>query len=131
MHLGGLRKELDPFFGSSFDTMVVLFFLGIELGRTMTQPSFDSLLLFVTTLMVLTLPYALLDATERPVFGKWLTGRGLVTAFAISSGMILDRSLGTVVPEGLRFLPLTLLIFAGMSSCFIQFYALMRLRLAK
>jgi hypothetical protein len=73
----------------------------------------------------------LLEATERPAFGKWLTGRGLVTGFAISSGMVMDRALGIALPEGLRFLPLTLLILAGMSSCFIQFYALMRLRLAK
>jgi hypothetical protein len=43
----------------------------------------------------------------------------------------LSRSFGTVFPESFRFLPLTLLILAAMASCFIQFYALMRLRPAK
>ncbi len=131
MRLGGLWKEFDSFFGFSLDTMVVLLLLGIELGRSITNASFDTFFLAVTTLMVAGLPYALLDATERPSFTKWLTGRGLAAVLAMSFGVVFDRSFAAALPESIRFLPLSLLILAGMTSCFIQFYALMRLRLAK
>jgi len=129
MRLGGLRKEVDSFFGFSADTMVVLVFLGIELGRSATNASFDTFLVFVTATMVLTLPYVLLSE-ERPVFTKWLIGRSLVVISASLVGTMLEQ-FHTFVPESVRFLPLSLLILAGMTSCFIQFYGLMRLRLAK
>lgn len=131
MRLGGLWKELDSFFGFSVDTMVVVMLLGVELGRSITTASLDTVLLFVTSLMVAALPYALLDMTERPSFAKWLAGRVLVAGAAVCFGFIFDRSLASSLPESFRFLPLSLLILAGMTSCFIQFYALMRLRLAK
>ena len=131
MRLGGLWKELDSFFGFSVDTMVVLLLLCIELGRSLTNASFDTFLLALTTVMVTALPFALLDVTERPSFVKWMTGRSLAAVIAVSFGVIFDRAFSTVLPESFRFLPLSLLILAGMTSCFIQFYALMRLRLAK
>ena len=130
MCLSGLRKELDSFFGFSVDTMVVVLLLGVELGRSVQNATFETLLLLITIIMVAALPYVLLAESDRPSFAKWLTGRALVSVLAISCGLILGR-LGTVVPESVRSLPLTLLILAGMTSCFIQFYGLMRLRLAK
>jgi len=129
MRLDGLWKELDSFFGYSVDTMIVLVLLGIELGRSAAAASFDTFLLFVTMMMVLALPYALL-LEDRPLFAKWLTGRSLVAVSAASAGMVLEQ-FHAFLPESVRFLPLSLLILAGMTSCFIQFYVLMRLRLAK
>ena len=37
----------------------------------------------------------------------------------------------TVLPDGLRFMPMTLLILTAMVSCYIQFYGLLRLRPVK
>jgi len=131
MHLNGLKNTLGSFRDLSFDTTFVLFFLGLEFGRTLTQLTFDAFLLFVTMSMVVVLPYYLPTNFERPTFAKWLGGRGLIAGLAVVLGAILSPAYGTVLPEGFRFLPLTLLILAAMCSCFIQFYGLMRLRLAK
>ena len=131
MHLDGLRNTIASFRGFAIDTTFVLFFLGLEFGRTLQQLTFDAFLLFVTMLMVTALPYYLPSNAERPVFAKWLAGRSLIAVFAIVLGAILSPTYGTLLPESFRFMPLTLLILAAMTSCFIQFYGLMRLRLAK
>ena len=131
MHLDGLRNTFVSFPRFTLDTTFVLFFLGLESGRTLQHPSFDAFLLFVTMLMVIVLPYYLPSNSERRTFVKWLMGRSLIAVFSIALGAILAPAYGTLLPESFRFMPLTLLILAAMTSCFIQFYALMRLRLAK
>ena len=45
--------------------------------------------------------------------------------------MMFKQSLGVVLPETIRFLPMTLLIVTAMLSCYIQFYGFLKLRLAK
>ena len=130
MYLDGLRNTFVSFRGFAVDTTLVLFFLGLELGRTLQHLTFDAFLLFVTMLMVGVLPYYL-PSGDRPAFTKWLAGRGLIAVFSVALGAILSPAYGTLLPESFRFMPLTLLILAGMTSCFIQFYGLMRLRLAK
>jgi len=131
MHLDALRNSVVSSRSLSIDTTFVLFFLGLESGRTLSDLSIDTVLIFVTMAMVAVLPYYLLPWIERPSFSKWLMGRSLVGIFAIAIGAVLAPLYGTLMPESFRFLPLTLLILAAMTSCFIQFYGLMRLRLVK
>ena len=46
-------------------------------------------------------------------------------------GAIFKQSLGVVLPETFRFLPMTLLIVTAMLCCYVQFYGFLKLRLAK
>jgi hypothetical protein len=131
MHLDGHRNSVVSIQRFSFDTTFVLFFLGLEFGRTVGSFSFDTVLMLMTIAMVAVLPYFLPSEAERPAFMKWLAGRSLIIALATGLGAILAPTYGTLLPEGFRFMPLTLLIVAAMTSCFAQFYGLMRLRLAK
>ena len=131
MHLNGLRNSIDSFSGFALDTTFVLFFLGLEFGRTLQNVTLDAVLLLLTMLMVIVLPYYLPSNAERVSFAKWLTGRSLIAALSVAIGAALAPLYGRLLPESFRFLPLTLLILAAMASCFAQFYALMRLRLVK
>ena len=112
-------------FGGSFaiDTTFVLFFLTLELGRSAAAFGLDTLLLSISTLMMLVLPYFLPSETEPPAFVRWLALRGLIAVVGVSLGVMLPASLG--------FMPMTFLIIAAMISCYVQFYSLFKLRLAK
>ena len=112
------------------DTSFVLFFLAVEFGRTFFSLSLDNIFMFFALLMVTVLPYFLLS-DEKPNFAKWLLGRSLIAGFAILLGAMFKQSLGVVLPETFRFLPMTLLIVTAMLCCYIQFYSFFRLRLAK
>jgi hypothetical protein len=131
MHLDGHRSSFASFRRFALDTTFVLFFLGLEFGRTLGSVSFDAVLMFATISMVAVLPYYLPSDAERPAFSKWLMGRSVITILATGLGSVLSQAYGTLLPESFRFMPLTLLIVAAMTSCFVQFYGLMRLRLAK
>ncbi len=117
--------------GFAVDTTFVLFFMAIEFGRTSGTATVDGFLLLATLLMLLVVPYFLPSEYEKPAFGSWLMGRGLIAGFGASLGVLFDRSLGIVFPELFRFLPMTLLIAAAMASCIIQFYGVSKFRLAK
>lgn len=112
------------------DTTFVLFFLAVEVGQTLGVIRLDTIILAVSLLFVLVLPY-FLQSGEKPNFGNWLLGRCSITVFAVLLGVIFRQSLGTFLPETFRFLPMTLLIVTAMLSCYIQFYGFLRLRLAK
>jgi hypothetical protein len=131
MNLSGPRSIFGSFFHNSFDTAVVLAFLGLELGRTLGSFGFDGFLLLVTMVPVGVLTYYLPTTSDRPPLAKWLIKRGVLGIFAITAGVALSADDGRLLPGYFRFVPLFLLIFASIASCFIQFYALMRLRLAK
>ena len=113
------------------DTTFVLFFLALEYGRSVRVFSTDGLLMGITMMMVLALPYFLPSRNEKPLFANWLLGRGAIALFGLLTGLAFKQSLGVVLPESLRFMPLTFLILTTMVSCYIQFYGLMKLRLAK
>ncbi|HEX3101737.1 MAG TPA: hypothetical protein VHQ01_08095 [Pyrinomonadaceae bacterium] len=113
------------------DTMFVLFFLALEYGRAVRAVSMDGLLMGITMLMVLVLPYFLPSNFDRPTFSNWLLSRGAIALTGMVLGVAFKQSLGVVLPESLRFMPMTFLILASMVSCYIQFYGLMKLRLAK
>ena len=117
--------------GLAVDTCLVLFFLALEYGRAVQALSVDGLLMGVTILMVLVLPYFLPSNVERPTLSNWLLARGAVALTGMMLGVAFKQSLGVVLPESLRFMPMTFLILASMISCYIQFYGLMKLRLAK
>lgn len=114
-----------------FDTLAVLFFLGLEYGRAVRVFSMDGFLMGTTMLMVLVLPYFLPSRLLKASFGNWMISRSIVTMAAIFLGVALRQSLGTILPETLRFMPMTLLILTSMVSCYIQFYSLLKLRPAK
>ncbi len=113
------------------ETTFVLFFLAVELGQSFSLLALDSSLLAVTLLMIAVLPYFLYSENERPEFGKWILGRSLIAAFAIILGAAFKQTLGVLLPETFRFLPMTLLIVTAMISCYIQFYGFLKLRPAK
>ncbi|MEO7672738.1 MAG: hypothetical protein ABIU09_01505 [Pyrinomonadaceae bacterium] len=113
-----------------FDTTFVLFFLAVDCGQRFTF-GIDGMLSAVTLAMFVVLPYFLPSREEKPDFERWLFGRVCIAAFAILLGAIFRQTLGVFLPDMLRFLPLTLLIVAGMISCYIQFNSLLRFRLAK
>ncbi|MEO6655384.1 MAG: hypothetical protein ABIO36_04815 [Pyrinomonadaceae bacterium] len=113
------------------DTTLVLFFLALEYGRAVQMLSVDGLLMGITMLMVLTLPYFLPSRYEKPPFANWMIGRGTIALCGVLLGIAFKQSLGVVLPESMRFMPMTFLILAAMVSCYIQFYGLMKLRLAK
>lgn len=112
------------------DTTFVLFFLAVDCGQRFTF-GIEGMLSAVTLSMFVVLPYFLPFQGEKPGFERWLFGRVVIAAFAILLGAIFRQALGVVLPDMFRFLPLTLLIFAAMVSGYIQFYSLLRFRLAK
>ncbi len=120
------------FYGiAGIDTAFVLFFLSIEYGRSASLYSIDSMLIAITMAMLAVLPYFLPSRFEKPTFGNWLVGRTALALFAVVLGIFFKQSIGVTLPVSMRFMPMTLLILASMVSCYIQFYGLMRLRLAK
>jgi len=117
--------------GFALDTTFVLFVLALEFGRTVQLVSVDGGLMGTTLLMVLVLPYFVASTAEKPSFGNWLVGRTVIAAFGVVLGLAFKQSIGVTLPASVRFLPLTLLVLASMISCYVQFYGLMKLRLAK
>ncbi len=116
--------------GFAIDTTFVLFFLAVEFGQTLSIFAIDSVFMAITLLMLLALPY-FLESDDKPAFGKWFFGRSVIAGFAIILGAMFKQSLGVVLPEAFKFLPMPLLIVTAMLSCYIQFYSFLKLRLAK
>jgi hypothetical protein len=129
-HVGETPAELTRENGFAIETTFVLFFLALEFGQALSVLSLDNVLLAVTLMMVAVLPY-FLATEEKPSLTSWLVGRGLITAFAIFLGWMFKQTLGVVLPETFRFLPMTLLIVTAMISCYIQFYGFLKLREVK
>lgn len=114
----------------TIDTTFVLFFLAIEFGQTLTSFRLDTIFLAITLGSVAVLPY-FLPMNNKPKFGSWLVGRGLIAGLAILLGVAFKQSLGVILPETFRFLPMTLLIVTAMMSCYFQFYGFFKLRFVK
>ena len=115
----------------ALDTTFVLFFLAVEFGQSESLFSMDTGLVAATLGMVMAVPYFLNADEEKPEFRDWLMGRAFIALFAAVIGLMFKQALGTVLPETLRFLPMTLLILSAMLSCYIQFYSFLKFRLAK
>jgi hypothetical protein len=113
-----------------WDTAIVLFFLAAEYARAVSPLSIEGVCTVVTIMMVAVMPYFLPSNGSDLSLGEWLVGRGAVGVLGMILGYGLQSS-GTSVSAVLGFLPMTCLILAGMCSCYLQFYGLMKLRLAK
>jgi hypothetical protein len=124
-----LGTIFDADFG--LDTLIVLFFLALEYGRAVRLLTVDGLLMAITMGMVFVLPYFLPSRRNRPSFGNWLVVRGGIAAAGVVLGTAFGKVTGAVLPENARLVPMTFLILASMVSCYIQFYGLLKLRLAK
>jgi hypothetical protein len=126
------RNSVTNFGGSfSIDTTFVLFFLALEFGQSAEFFAFDTMLMSITMLMVLVLPYFLPSESEQPAFSTWLAGRAAIAVIGVAAGIGFRQSLGVLLPETLKFVPMTMLIISAMASCYIQFYGLIKLRPAK
>lgn len=113
------------------DTTFVLFFLAVEYGRNLQLFSIDGAVMGTTMMMVMVLPYFLPTSSARSRFGYWVAGRTVITLFGMLFGLVLGYSTGSVLPDGVAYLPLMLLILAALVSCYIQFYSLLKLRPVK
>lgn len=116
--------------GFAIETTFVMFFLAVEFGLSFRGFGLESAVFALTLLSVIVLPY-FLPSDEKPAFGVWVLGRLLIAAFAILLGVIFRQSIGVILPEMFRFLPMTLLIVTAMIGFYIQFYGFFKLRLAK
>jgi hypothetical protein len=128
-HIERIESSTNADKSFAIDTTFVLFFLSIEFGQIINNFAIDTVFFALTLLMLLILPY-FLPSDEKPGFANWFLGRILIAAFAVSLGVMFKQSL-SVLPEMFRFLPMTLLIVTAMLSCYIQFYGLLKIRLAK
>ena len=115
----------------SIDTTFVLFFLAVDFGQSAASFGLDSLLSLIALGMLLVVPYFLPSDAERPDLLSWLLGRSLIAIFATALGMMLRPTVGTLLPDVFRFVPMTLLIVAALLSCYLQLYAMIRFRLAR
>ena len=112
------------------DTTFVLFFLALDCGQRFTF-GIEGMLSVITLGAFLVLPYFLPYAGPKPALDQWLLGRSAIACLAIVLGVMFGQSVGVVLPEMFRFLPLTLLIVAGVVSFYVQLYSLFKLRPAK
>ena len=117
-----MRHITAKFSELGVDTAAVLFLLAVEMGRAGNFVSLDTGLMGLTLVMVLVLPYFLLSASTEMPLAQWLGVRCAVISFGVA--------LGLVLPASMAYMPTTLLILAAIFSCCVQFYGLMRLRLA-
>lgn len=123
-----MASERRPFV---LDTTFVLFFLAIDLGASVSGFGIDALLSSMTLILFIFVPYFLPFEGDRPEFGKWVAGRSAIALIAVMIGLMFRQTIGVAVPEHFRHLPMTLLIGSAILSGAVQFYAIMRTRLAR
>lgn len=125
-----VEKSTDGSF-FALDTTFVLFFLAMDFGQAWLTFGIDGLLAAITLIAFVILPYFLPFSDERPEFLRWFFGRFILAAFGITMGLVLKQAVGILLPEWLRFMPMTLLIVAAIFSLYFQLYATLKVRLAR
>ena len=125
------KDTIASVYGFGIDTIFVVFFLALEIGRGVRLASVDGALMSLTLAVVIVLPYFLPARSPRPALGSWLAIRGTIAVVSLLIGVAFGRGLGLGIPSNFGTLPMTFLILSSMVSCYIQFYSLMRLRPAK
>lgn len=113
------------------DTTFVLFFLAMDIGASFSGVGFEMFLSGTTAAMFIAAPYLLPFAGEKPEFRGWLLGRVFIAVIGVIGGLAVQASAGNVLPEAVKYLPMTLLIVAGILCAYSQFYAMIRIRLAR
>src|SRR5688500_650795 len=94
----------------ALDTTLVLFFLALDFGQAWLSLGLDGLLAGVTRIAFALLADWLPLLGDRPRFGDGAAGRFVLAAFGVTLGLMLKQSVGVLLPEWLRFMPMTLLI---------------------
>ena len=112
------------------DTTFVLFLLAFDSGQRFTF-GLEGAISSITLMIFLILPYFLPFTGEKPAFEAWVLRRAAIACLAIVLGVMFGGSIGVFLPEMFRFLPLTLLIVAGIVSFYLQLSNLFKLRPAK
>lgn len=112
------------------DTTFVLFFLAMDLVRSFSGFGLDSVLSVLTIGIFAVIPYLLPFDGEKPEFWGWLTGRLIIAAIAGICGLAISASAGVFLPETVKYVPFTLLIFSGIFCAFTQLRVIMKVRLA-
>jgi hypothetical protein len=126
-----MLNTLTKLNGAGIDTTLVLLFLTIEYARAVQLSSIEGILMGTTILMITVLPYFLPSNTSGLSFSPWLAGRVVIVLAGFTLGYGLRQTIGIAIPASVGALPMTFLILTGMTSCYLQFYGLMKLRLAK
>jgi hypothetical protein len=116
--------------GLAVDTTFVLFFLALDFSQR-AGIGIEAVLSILTLIIFVVLPYFLPYDGAKPNFGQWVAGRVAVAVLGTVIGVVFGQAVGVFLPETFRFVPLTLLIIAGLISCYLRFYGLLRFRLAK
>jgi|SRR5690606_27059673 len=112
------------------DTTIVLFFLAVLMGSSLPSGLIDGILSFTTLAAFITLPYFLMSEEELPGFGLWALGRAFIAMLGGAAGLLFNAALGSALPELLSYLPMTLLLVAATASAAVQFYVIIKVRLA-
>ncbi|MDI1243466.1 MAG: hypothetical protein PSX80_16250 [bacterium] len=115
----------------TLDTTFVLFFLAMDLGLVSLTMSVATVLQVATLVVFLVVPYFLPFTGDHQDFSRWLVGRIVVGAVGITFGLMLGQAIGTVLPDAVRFVPMTLLIVAAIICCNVQIYGILKHRLAR
>jgi hypothetical protein len=113
------------------DTAIVLFFLALEYGRSVRVFALDGVLMAVTMVMVLVLPYFLPSNLSSVSLARWVLNRAAVMSAGLLLGIGFGAGLHGALPKSFSLVPMTFLILASMVSCYIQFYQSIRLRPVK
>ncbi len=113
------------------DTTFVLFFLALEIGISFGSLGFDGIVLAPTLAAFLICPYLLPFSGDKPGFLVWLVGRSAIAVLAVFAGFLLKNTAGSVLPKGVLYLPMTLLIVSGILFTATQHYGIIKIRLAR
>lgn len=115
----------------NLDTTFVLFFLALDMGQGWLTLGLDGILAATTLAGFIALPYVLPFSNNKPAFGEWILGRTVVAAAGVTLGLMLNQSIGVLLPEAVRFVPMSLLIVAAIICCYVRIYGIMKNRLAR
>jgi hypothetical protein len=111
------------------DTTIVLFFLAVLLGSSLPTSVLDGILSLTTLAAFVALPYVLMGE-EAHAFGGWVLGRIFIAALGLLAGALFYSALGSASPEAFKYVPMSLLLVAATASAIVQFYVIIRIRLA-
>lgn len=130
----GSGRLIESTFGkllSLMDTSVVLFFLAMEIGANGSKDLPGLLLGTLVLTVTASLPFWLKGAKSLR-FPAWLAGRIVIASAGLTVGLFFGLATQAgALPGAARFVPLSLLIVAGIISCNVAIYGIIRDRLAR
>ena len=116
--------------GSAFvETTFVLFFLSLDFGQNQSFLTLEGAFMCVVIAAIAVLPFFLPSAGNRS-FGGWLVGRGIIVSFGILLGLGVAQLSGGLLPEVVRFVPITMAFTAAVIACVMMFNSVLKLDFA-